>query len=327
MKPWIFFSKCALAHLLAALAVVEPALAQEWPAKPIRIIVPHPPGVGVDVDARVLAARMALDLGQQVIVENRPGGGTLLATEAIARAAPDGYTVGISTPAGLASHPRLYDRPTIDIERDLAPVSLLWQHPWGVFVHPGVPATTLSELLTLARNRPDDLTYATTGVGSFQQLSVEWMMSLTGGRMRHIPYGTNPWLPDLLSGRVDVVHWTVTGMVEHVKAGRLRMLAVSNAGKRSEQLPDVPTFAEAGLPAFDVTVWAGMVVPAGTPKAVIDALAASAAKAARSQPFRQHMLDGGGSVVASTPTELDTFLRAERRRWRQVIVDAGIRLE
>jgi tripartite-type tricarboxylate transporter receptor subunit TctC len=326
MRPLIF-CRSVLVHLLAALALAQPVWAQDWPTKPIRIVVPHPPGVGIDVDARVLAARMAEDLGQQVIVENRPGGGTLLATEAVARAAPDGYTVGISTPAGLAAHPRLYDRPAFNVERDLAPVSLLWRHPWAVFVHRDVPATTLADLLALARNRPDTLNYATTGVGSFQQLSVEWMMSLTGGHMRHIPYGTNPWLPDLLSGRVQVVHWTVSSMVEHVKAGKLRMLAVSNQGRRSEQLPDVPTFAEAGLQAFDVTVWAGMVVPAGTPKAVIDALAASASRAAHTQAFRQHLSDGGGSAVASTPAEFDSFLRSERRRWHQVIIDAGIRLE
>ncbi|MEO8523618.1 MAG: tripartite tricarboxylate transporter substrate binding protein [Caldimonas sp.] len=316
-----------LAALAAALSLAAPSLAQIYPAKPVRIVVPHPAGIGVDVEARLLAALMSAELGQPVLVDNRPGFGTLLAMEAVAKAAPDGYTVGIGLPSNLASHPRLFDRPTFDVERSLTPVSLMWSLPWGLYVNSAVPAKSLAELVALAKASPDSLTYATTGVGTFQHLTTEWLMSLMGAKLRHVPYGTSPWTPDLLSGRIDVVLWTLSGMTDYVKAGKLRLLAVSNGNRRSEQMPDVPTFAEAGLANYDVTAWAGLVVPAGTPIAVIEKLAAATAKAVNSASFREHVAKGGGTIVASSPAEFEAHLKAERARWKKVIADAGIRLE
>jgi tripartite-type tricarboxylate transporter receptor subunit TctC len=317
----------ALGVLAAGLALVAPSIAQTYPTKPLHIVVPHPAGIGVDVEARLLASQMSAELGQPVLVENRPGFGTLLAMEAVAKSAPDGYTVGIGLPSNLASHPRLFDRPTFDIERDLTPVSLMWTLPWGLYVNSAVPAKSLAELVALSKASPDGLTYATNGVGSFQHLTTEWLISLTGAKLRHVPYGTSPWTPDLLSGRVDVVLWTLSGMTDHVKAGKLRLLAVSNGPRRAEQFPDVLTFAEAGLPAYEVTAWAGLVVPAGTPVPIVEKLAAAAAKAVNSASFREHVTKAGGTIVASSPAQFDAHLKAERARWKKVITDAGIRLE
>jgi tripartite-type tricarboxylate transporter receptor subunit TctC len=316
-----------LAALAAGLSLIAPSFAQTYPSKPVHIVVPHPAGVGVDAEARLLASQMSIELGQPVLIANRPGFGTLIAMEAVAKSAPDGYTVGIGLPSNLASHPRLFDRPTFDVERDLMPVSLMWSLPWGLYVNSAVPAKSLTELVALAKARPEGLTYATTGVGSFQHLTTEWLVSLTGGKLRHVPYGTLPWTPDVLSGRVDVVLWTLSGMTDHVRAGKIRLLAVSNGDHRSEQMPDVPTFAEAGLRNYDVTAWAGLVVPAGTPVHIVEKLAAAAAKAMNSASFREHVANGGGTIVASSPAEFDAHLKTERARWKKVIIDAGIRLE
>lgn len=316
-----------LAGLVASLSLVAPSLAQTYPSKPLHFVVPHPAGIGVDVEARLLASLMSTELGQPVLVENRPGFGTLLAMEAVAKALPDGYTVGIGLPSNLTSNPRLFDRPPFDVERSLTPVSLLWSFPWGLYVNSGVPAKSLAELVALAKASPDGLTYASTGVGTFQQLTTEWLMSLTGGKLRHVPYGTTPWTTDVLAGRIDVVMWTTSSMTDYVKAGKIRMLAVSNGQRRFEQLPEVPTFAEAGLENYDVTAWAGLVVPAGTPLPIVQKLAAAAAKAVNSASFREHMANGGGTIVASSPAEFEAHLRAERARWKKVITDAGIQLE
>lgn len=316
-----------LAALVAGLSLIAPSLAQTFPSKSLRIVVPHPAGIGVDVEARLLASQMSTELGQQVLVENKPGFGTLLAMEAVAKAAPDGYTMGIGLPANLASHPRLFDRPTYDVEHGLTPVSLLWTLPWGLYVNSAVPAKSLAEFVALAKASPVGLTYATTGVGSFQHLTTEWLMSLTGGTLRHVPYGKSPWLPDVLSGRIDVVMWTLSDMTGYVKADKIRLLAVSNGHRRSDLLPDVPTFAEAGLPTYDVTAWAGLVVPAGTPAPIVEKLAAAAAKAVNSASFRELVAKGGGTIVASSPAEFEAHLRSERARWKKVITDAGIQLE
>lgn len=320
------FLRCAAA-LLTTSILPGIARARTYPSRPVKIVVPHPPGVGVDVQARVLANELDAILGQPVIVENRPGIGTLLATDVVAKAEPDGYTLGLGIPSSLAAHPRLYDRPLVDVERAILPVGLVWTLPWALYVHADVPAQTLTEFLALARSRPDALTYATTGVGSFQHLTTEWLSSLGGIRLRHIPYGTSPWTSDLLSGRVDATLWTMTGMQEHVRAGKLRVLAVSTGGARVNGLPDAPSFAEAGLPAFDATAWTGLVAPAGTPPEVIDRLVQALAAAAEKPALRDSLGRAGGTTVAGNPAAFVALLREERMRWRRVVADAGIRLE
>lgn len=315
------------AALLAAGCLPGTACAQPYPTRPIRLVVPHPPGVGVDLQARLLAVELAAALGQPVVVDNRPGVGTLLSAEVVAKAKPDGYTVGLGIPSSLAAHPRLFDRPILDVERELAPVGLAWTLGWALFVHADVPAGTLGEFVTLARNRPGTLTYATNGVGSFQHLTSEWLSSISRVRLRHIPYGTRPWTTDLLAGRVDAALWSLTGMQEHVHAGRLRLLAVSMGGKRARAFPDVPTFAEAGVPGFDVTAWAGMVVPAGTPAEVVGRLNAALHVATGRPAVREGLARDGGSVVTGTPEQFAEFLQSERVRWRRVIAEADIHTE
>jgi tripartite-type tricarboxylate transporter receptor subunit TctC len=274
-----------------------------------------------------LAVELGALLGQQVLVENRPGIGTLLATDVVAKAEADGYTLGLGVPSSLAAHPRLYDRPLVDVERTIAPVGLVWTLPWALYVHADVPARTLDQFVTLARSRPDALAYASTGVGSFQHLTTEWLSALSGMRLRHIPYGTSPWTNDLLAGRVDVALWTLTGMQEHVRRGKLRVLAISTGGARADAFPDVPTFAEAGVPAFDVTAWTGMVAPAGVPAVVVDRLTKALAMAAERPAFRDSLARAGGSALAGTPAAFGSLLQSERTRWRRVVSDAAIHLE
>ncbi len=321
------FLPCAF-MLASSLIAMGPSVgAQPYPSRPVHLIVGHPAGVGVDVDARVLARQMSIELGQPVLVENRPGFATLIAMVLVAKAAPDGYTIGMGLPPNLASHPRLYDRPPFDIERDVVPVTLTQRHPWSMYVHSSVEAKTLAELIALAKRRPESLTYATTGVGSLQHLATEWLMSLAGVRFRHIPYGTSGWTTDFVAGRIDVVQWTLSDLVQHARAGRIRALAISTGAGRSVQLPDVPTFAEAGFAQFDFTVWAGIVAPAATPRPVIDRLHAAAVRAVNSTAFREHVAQNGGTVVGNTPEEFDALLKLERQRWKRVIADAGIKLE
>ncbi len=321
-----YFLRCAAA-LLAPNCLPGIAAARTYPSRPVRIVVPHPPGVGVDVQARVLANELADILGQSVLVENRPGIGTLLATDVVAKAEPDGYTLGLGIPSSLAAHPRLFDRPVVDVERSIAPIGLVWTLPWALYVHADVSAPTLTQFLHLARRRPDTLTYASTGVGSFQHLTTEWLSSLGGVRLRHIPYGTSPWTSDLLSGRVDAALWTLSGMQEHVRSGKLRVLAISTGGSRASALPEVPTFGEAGLPGFDATAWTGLVAPAGTPADVIERLVQALALAAERPAFRDSLGRAGGATVAGAPAPFAALLQAERTRWRRVVADAGIRLE
>lgn len=320
------FLRCA-AGLLASNGLPRIAGARTYPSRPIRIVVPHPPGVGVDVQARVLASELDAILGQPVLVENRPGIGTLMATDVVAKAEPDGYTLGLGIPSSLAAHPRLYDRPIVDVERAIVPVGLVWTLPWALYVHADVTAQTLTQFMALARGRPDALTYASTGVGSFQHLTTEWLSSLGGIRLRHIPYGTSPWTSDLLSGRVDAALWTLTGLQDHVRSGKLRVLAISTGGARAGGLPEVPTFAEAGLPGFDATAWTGLVAPVGTPPDVIDRLVQALAVAAERPAFRDSLSRAGGTTVAGSPAAFAALLQAERARWRRVVADAGIRLE
>jgi tripartite-type tricarboxylate transporter receptor subunit TctC len=306
---------------------VQPASAQTYPSKPVRIVVPVPPGAGPDVEARQLATLLSRELGQAFLVENRPGAAQLLGIEAVARAPADGYVLGMGQGGNLAANPRLYERPPFDVEKDIAGVSLVLKNPWLLYVNAKVPARTLQEFIALAKSRPDGLTYASTGVGSFLHLSGEWFQSLTGTRLKHVPYGASAWQNDLVSGQVDAVFYPLVTLLDHVKAGKLRALAISNDGRRAPQLGEVPTFAEAGLPAFSAMAWNGLVAPAGTPPQIVQILASAAARAARSEDFRQFASRIGAVPVGSSPAEFEAFMRAERALFRRIIADAGIRAE
>ena len=319
--------KCFIA--IAALALgtpAAPALGQAYPSKPVRILVGVTAGTGPDLEMRQFAPQLAAELGQQVIVENRPGNSGVIAAQAVVKSAPDGYTL-LSVQPVLAANPQLYERAGVDIDRDLAPVSLLGIHPWVLYVHPSVPANTLAEFVALAKSQPDRFAFGTRGVGSGNHLTGELFQALSRTRMKHVPFGTGNPANDLLGGHIDAMFYPLIGMVEHVRAGKLRALAISTGNGRSAQLPDVPTFAEAGLPQFDAYAWFGLVAPAGLPAPVMEKLSAASARAAQSAPFREFLGKIGATAVGSTPAEFAAYLKSERVRWKKVIAEANLKLD
>jgi tripartite-type tricarboxylate transporter receptor subunit TctC len=301
------------------------ALAQTYPSKPIRLVVGFTPGGGVDINARLLAPKLTEFLGQPVIVENRPGAGTNIANELVAKAAPDGYTLLINTPA-VAINMALYRKLPYDTLRDLVAVSIFSEAPNILVVHNGVPARDVSEFVALARAKPGTLNYSSAGSGTTQHLAGELLKLRTGTDIVHVPYkGTAPSLTSLVAGEVDMSFANIPAILQHVKAGRLRPLA-STGTKRAELMPDVPTMKEAGVDV-EVTVWYAVLAPAATPREVVGTLAGAIMKAARSPDIRQRLLEQGAEPVGSTPEEFDRVLRAEVAKWQEVIGAAGIRAD
>jgi tripartite-type tricarboxylate transporter receptor subunit TctC len=301
------------------------ALAQTYPSKPIRLVVGFPPGGGVDINARLLAPKLTEFLGQPVIVENRPGAGTNIANELVAKTAPDGYTLLINTPA-VAINMALYRKLPYDTLRDLAAVSIFSEAPNILVVHNGVPARDVKELVALARAKPGTLNYSSAGSGTTQHLAGELFKLRTGTDIVHVPYkGSAPSLTSLVAGEVDMSFANIPAILQHVKAGRLRPLA-STGTKRAELMPDVPTMRESGIDV-EVTVWYAVLAPAATPREIIGTLAGAIIRAARSPDVRQRLLDQGAEPVGSTTEEFDRVLRAEVAKWQEVIGAAGIRAD
>ncbi len=315
--------------MLAALVLAcgaSTALAQSYPSKPIRIVVGFTPGGGVDINARLLAPKLAEDFGQQVIVENRPGAGTNIANELVARAAPDGYTLLINT-AAVAINMSLYKKVGYDALRDFAPLSLFSMSPNILVVHVSVPVKNVKELIALARARPGELNFSSAGAGTTQHLAGELFNLRAGTKMVHVPYrGSAPSLTALISGEVDLTYANIPAISAHVKAGRLRPLA--NLGpKRSDQLPEVPTMREAGIKGVEVVVWYGVLAPAATPRDIVVKLADAIARAARSPDTRQRLQDLGAEPVGNTPEEFGKLLREEVARWAEVVKVSGARAD
>jgi tripartite-type tricarboxylate transporter receptor subunit TctC len=318
-----------LATLLGAIALASGApnaSAQAYPSKPIRIVVGFTPGGGVDINARLLAPKLTEDFGQQVIVENRPGAGTNIANEFVARAAPDGYTVLINT-AAVAINMSLYKKVGYDALRDFAPLSLFSMSPNILVVHASVPVKNLKEFIALAKARPGQLNFSSAGAGTTQHLAGELFNLRTGTKMVHVPYrGSAPSLTALISGEVDLTYANIPAISAHVKAGRLRPLA--NLGpKRSDQLPEVPTMREAGIKGVEVVVWYGLLAPAATPRDIVAKLAEAIARAARAPDTRQRLLDLGAEPVGNTPEEFGKLLREEVARWAEVVKVSGARAD
>ncbi len=318
----------ASATFVTGTLFVANAIAQPYPSKPIRVIVAAPAGTGPDVELRQLVPHLSAALGQPVVVDNKPGNASLLGMELAAKAAPDGYTIFAGTVAGLASNPKLYDKSlSVDVEKDLVPISLSIRHPWLLYVRGALPAENFKDFVALAKSKPDTITFASTGVGSTQHVALEMLQQLTGIKLKHVPYGASPWQNDLVAGQIDATTWPLVTLVDHIQTGKIRALAISNGGKRSEIVPNVPQFSEVGMPSFDVTAWAGLLAPAGTPKDIIDRIAAAAAKGAQSELYRAFAAKSGATAVGSSPAEFDAFLKAERARWKKVIADGNIKLE
>ena len=300
--------------------------AADYPNKPIRLIVPFPPGSGPDANARVLAAGLARPLGQQMIIENRPGASGIIGTQLAGKAAPDGYTLLLGTATTFGAVPTLYDKLPFDIDRDFIPISMIELIPCALVVNPGLPAKTVKELIALAKSKPGELTFGSQGNGGFHHLSAELFKTLTDTNMRHIPYGAGGPYADLVGGQLPLMFDTLSPFLPNVKAGKLRALAVSGKQRRP-QAPDVPTFIEAGVPGFDSSAWYGPAAPAGTPRPLITRLHGAIVEALKGAELSERLTSvSAGYIVGNTPEEFAALIQTERAKWAKVIRQTGVKL-
>ena len=316
----------ALAACVLLSAVVgAPALAA-YPDRIIKIVVPFAPGGGTDVVARTLAQEMAKDLGASIIIENKPGAGTIIGTQAVATSAPDGYTLLMGTFAN-AVNPSLNAKLPYDAHRDFAPVALVAGSFNIVVVNPSSPIKSIADLIAAARAEPQKLSYGTYGTGTSAHLAGELFKHMAKVNLTTVPYkGAAPAITDLIGGQIQVMFTTVASCASLVEAGQLRAIAVTSA-ERSPAFPQLPTVSEAGVPGYAAEAWYGLYAPAKTPPDIIDRLNKSAAKAVQSEAFKKLGMNEGLVMVAQPPEALDRFFRGEEDRWRQVIQDAGVKIE
>jgi tripartite-type tricarboxylate transporter receptor subunit TctC len=315
-----------LAALTAALALVSTAaLAQQYPAKPVRVIVPFPPGGSADLVARTVGQKFSENTKQPWIVENRPGADTIIAMQAVKTAPADGYTVGYAIGSALTMNPTLYSNLPYDPSKDFTPVSLIVNNPLALVVHPSVPAKTAKELADYIKANPGKLFYGQANIVA--KVATEAFSAAAGGKMVEVPYkGSTPNVQDLLLGRVQVSIEPVATVLPYVKEGKLRALAVTDS-QRSKAFPDLPTVAEGGVPGYSFNNWHAILVPAGTPKEVVGTLQAEIAKAARDPGVTAKLAGVGVEVIAGTPEELQKRAAAEREQWAKQIKALGIKVE
>jgi tripartite-type tricarboxylate transporter receptor subunit TctC len=314
------------AALAAAPAVAFAQSAANYPTKPIRLIVPYPPGGGSDTISRAVARPLSDNLGQQVVVDNRGGAGGSIGMELAAKSPADGHTLVFALTAQLAINPALYRKIPYDPIKDFAPITQLASGPYVLVVHPSLPAKSVKELIALARSSPGKIAYASSGNGSGGHLANELLNSMTGIKMLHVPYkGGGPALVDVLAGNVKVLFSTWSSSKPHIESGRVRALGVST----DKRLPgvDIPTVAEAGVPGFDAGVWYAFLAPAGTPKAIISRLNQEINKAAN-DPEAKKVLDRGAiQLVGSSPQELAKFMKSELAKWSKVVKESGMKVD
>ncbi|MCC6531900.1 MAG: tripartite tricarboxylate transporter substrate binding protein [Burkholderiales bacterium] len=298
-----------------------------YPGKPVRLVLPYPPGGGTDTIARPLAQRLSESMGQQVLVDNRGGGGGSIGMEHVAKSPADGYTIVLALTAQLAVNVSLYKKLPYDPVRDYAPITLLAQGPYVLVVHPSVPAASVKELIALARKRPGELTYASSGNGSGGHLAAELFNNMTNVKILHVPYkGGGPALIDLISGQVQVLFATWASGRGHIQSGRMRALAVSTA-KRPAAIPNLPTVAEAGVPGYDSGVWYALLAPAATPREIVDRLNRELLAALKRPDYTKMLVEAAIDPVGSTPEELGDFIRSEIAKWAKVVKAANVRLD
>jgi tripartite-type tricarboxylate transporter receptor subunit TctC len=299
--------------------------AQSWPTRPLRYIVPFPPGAFNDNLARTLAAELPKSLGQPVVVENRPGGNTIIGTEAAAKSAPDGYTLfGAALPFAVVQS--LY-KTSFDVTRDFAPITLAGVTPNLLVANPKVPFDDVKGLIAYAKANPGKLNYASTGNGSSNHLSFELFKSMTNTFVTHIPYkGSAPAVTDLIAGEVQVMFDNTPNVLPQVRAGKLKALAVSSK-TRSTQAPEIPTVNESGVPGYDVGVWFGVLTVAGTPPEIVRRLNAETVRILTSPEVKERFGRTGVDVIAGTPEQFSAFLKSEVVRWAKVVQDAGIKAD
>lgn len=310
----------------AASVLAASVCAQPYPVKPVRIVVPATPGGGMDIVARAIGQRLTESWGQPVVVDNRAGATGSIGAEAVARAAPDGYTLLVSTSAILTINPNLNTRLGFDPIRDFAPVTLAASSPFLLVVHPSVPARTVKELIALARARPGQLNFSSSGVGSATHLAGELFDRMAGVRMAHIPYkGSAPAITDLLAGNVQLRFSAFPPVLPHVKAGKLRPLAVTSPGP-SALFPGLPAVAET-LPGYAADIWYGVLAPAATPAALVAGINADIVRQLRTAELKSRFAGEGSEAVGSSAAEFATIIRADLQRWAKVVRDVGVRAE
>jgi tripartite-type tricarboxylate transporter receptor subunit TctC len=312
--------------LCTALLVSTTAFAQSYPAKPIRIIVPYAPGGSTDVVFRILAPRLTEILGQQIVIDNRPGAASTIGLEIVAKSPPDGYTVGVSNIA-YGANPAIYKKMPFDSEKDLVPVTLVSIVTLVATVHPSLPARSIKALIALAKSNPGTLTYGSAGNGSANHLATERFAHMAGIKLLHIPYkGGGPAVISIVQGETSILLATIPSSIQHFKTGKLIPLAVSSA-KRNSALPDLPTISEAGVPGYEAIEWQGLMVPAGTPPAVIRTLYQATTKASQIPEVREKVAGLGADFVNTTPEEFDQFLKRELAVWSKVVREVGIKID
>jgi len=311
---------------LAFAALGCSALAQTFPTKPVRIIVAFPPGGGVDIVARVMGPKLTEIWGQPIVVENRPGASGVIGTEVAARSAPDGHTLFLGTLGNLTANQYLYPKMPVDPLRDLAPLTQVVAVHFVMVAHPSLPAKNIKELIALAKSRPGQINYSSSGPGGAPHLGVELFKSMTKVNFVHIPYkGSGPSFVDLLAGQVSLTCDSLLQSLPYIKAGRLRALGVLG-GKRSPLLPEVATIGET-VPGYELTNWFGYTVASATPRDLINRLYGDVSKVLQQPDFREKIAAMGASVVGSTPEQFGVFMKAESEKWGRVIREANIKAE
>ena len=323
-------SRClrtAAAVLTVTILTIASVYAQDYPARPIRVIGPFPAGSGPDVDTRSILAELSKVLGQSVVMENRPGASGIIGTEAGIKATPDGYTLLVGSTNNMAVVPALYSKLPYNVERDVVPVSLTGILSVAMLATTGLAQTSVKELIAQLKAQPDSLAAGTFGVGSAQHIWGEWFGFSSATKIRFIPYSTSAPFADLVSGQVQLVFDAMPASIGNIRAGKLKVLALTGKA-RHPRFPDVPTFAEAGLPEYSPAAWLGVVAPAGTPKPIIDKLSAAMRQAAGQNPaLIDRWQSVGGELKATSPEEFGTFIKSELDRMRTVSRQTNIKLD
>ncbi len=318
--------RAALAAALIGCCAAQAVYAQDYPDKPIRIIVPLPPGGSNDVLARLLSQEMSETFGQPVVVENKPGAAGNIGTDLVAKSKPDGYTLGIAPNQTVAVNPALYPKLPFDVQKELTGVGLLATVPMALVVPSQFKANSIDDLITMAKAAPTKLTYASAGAGSPQHMSAEIFQSLTSTQLTHVPYkGSSPALVDVLAGTVDVMFCPINSALPYIQNGRLKALGVTGA-QRFQTLPEVPTIAEK-VKGFESDIWIGLIAPAGTPPAVVAKLNAEVNRVLKLPAAQAKLTEQGIQAATSTPEEFTRMMLTDRQRWAEVIKRANIRVD
>jgi len=319
-------SSLSRALMFSLLPLAVPALAQDYPSRPVRIVIPFPAGGTTDIIARTLGARLSKDWKQAVVIDNRPGGGANIGAEHAVRSPADGYTLLMASTAH-SINASLYPKLPYDPVKDFAPVSVVAETAQVLVVHPSIPVRNVRELIALLKRRPGEMAYSSAGNGSQPHLSAELFASMTGTRMLHVPYKGGPQaMTDLMAGHVALSFATAPSAVPNVRSGKVRALGVSTRA-RIPALPDVPTIAESGVPGYDAVGYFGLVAPAGTPTAIIDRLHASVLAVLKDPAIRRSLSDQGAEPMTSTPAEYAALIRDEVSKWGRVVRESGARID